>query len=307
MMRVHAPLMCSSTHQGQSHTKTGKPNQDSARHWYDAHSGLWSVAIADGHGAAKHTQSHTGSRIAVDAAVEAIAKYLQQSHDWDKCLIHSLKLDKLRSSLLDPIIESWREGIAADYRKVIGRHELPGEDFLSDAKVHQLYGSTLAFAFPIRNWIVLASLGDSDVMWINRNGSVMTMSPPSDNHSQSVYGVQSLCQSNPQSRIRFLSVQKPIGGTLMLASDGVRNSGQFKTEAVSLLRSCHEMACFNPKGLQEYLSQQIRNMAMTGAQDDCTACVVHFPPCIINKIKWRDYLIRGGRAFKMLTVQQKKG
>ena len=59
---------------GASHLADGRPNQDALAQWPDGTTAVPAalVAIADGHGGARHFRSDVGSRIAVDVTVATL-------------------------------------------------------------------------------------------------------------------------------------------------------------------------------------------------------------------------------------------
>src|SRR5436305_13472733 len=62
---------------GASHVRASLPNQDSFACWAEAGTSPAGavVAVSDGHGSTRHFRSETGSKLAVEAALEIIREF----------------------------------------------------------------------------------------------------------------------------------------------------------------------------------------------------------------------------------------
>lgn len=159
------PRICSASVRGNSHVLRDIPNQDSSCYKFSSSKGSWAAAIADGHGSSAHPKSDIGSRIAVQCAVDVLLGYLE-SNEAD-----SIGLEELRVKLAERMVQAWRNSVSKyhfDQKEEIDPASSIQEPSESD---FILYGTTLAFAAPYKDAILLGSIGDSDGFWRSKVGS----------------------------------------------------------------------------------------------------------------------------------------
>src|SRR5579863_7961608 len=86
---------------GSSHLRSGLPNQDSIGKWADPGGSLAILAVSDGHGSASHFRSEIGSRMGVEAAVQALRATPIPVPDGHAQV------------LAQSIVQAWREAVMA--------------------------------------------------------------------------------------------------------------------------------------------------------------------------------------------------
>ena len=79
--------------QGALHRKSETPNQDAWGQWMDAASSCAAVAVADGHGAARHFRRDIGARAAVDAALAALRQLATMGGTPDQGQLQAISAD----------------------------------------------------------------------------------------------------------------------------------------------------------------------------------------------------------------------
>src|ERR1022692_3429483 len=86
---------------GSSHLRTGLPNQDSLAKWAGPGGSPAVLAVSDGHGSASHFRSDAGSRMGVEAAVQALRETPVPVPDGHAQV------------LAQAIVQAWREAVMA--------------------------------------------------------------------------------------------------------------------------------------------------------------------------------------------------
>ena len=220
---------------GSSHVRTGLPNQDALASWCDADQALPAiVAVADGHGGARHFRSEQGARFAVDTAIETL-RALASAID---SLSDDARPQFAAVEIAPRIVEQWRARVMAhlaanaitdaEWRALLASD---GEAAVESVRLDPLlaYGATLLAALVTNNSVVLAQLGDGDILAIAPDGST-TRPVPAD---ERLIGntTTSLCQVGAEAdfRVVVLPASRAPLAMLMLSTDGYANS--FKTDS----------------------------------------------------------------------------
>jgi serine/threonine protein phosphatase PrpC len=181
------------------------------------------AAVADGHGHWKHFRSGRGAQFAVDVACAAA---LEAASEFAACG-DSEEVISLAASVLAPgVLTAWREAVTADVAAApIRSEERPtGEEPTGDSDPVVAYGTTLLMCAVLGRWIVLAQIGDGDIVVVTGDGKALTPVPidPSLDGRIST----SLCQSTALSSFRYAAIDQestPVS-LVMLATDGYGNS-----------------------------------------------------------------------------------
>jgi serine/threonine protein phosphatase PrpC len=266
------PSICSASVRGHSHVLRDIPNQDSSCYKFSSSNELWAAAIADGHGSSAHPRSDVGSRIAVQCAVDVLLGYLESKK------ADSIDLEELRVQLAEHIIQAWRVDISK-------YHLDKNEGFDSGSSIQELsdrefilYGTTLAFAAPYRDSILLGSIGDSDGFWRSKSGLVRSLNLFGNTGDGIGEETHSLCLPNAKKFFSLAALQVGAnGGTLVLATDGVKKSLRHDVDLNNLLDYYHDLAATDLEAVEDDLRAQLEELTTDGSGDDCTAVVIHFP------------------------------
>ena len=266
------PRICSASVRGNSHVLRDIPNQDSSCYKFSSSKESWAAAIADGHGSSAHPRSDVGSRLAVQCAVDVLLAYLENKN------ANLLDLEELRAKLAEHIIQAWRDDISKYHFDQ--NVELDPGSSIQDLSDHDffLYGTTLAFAAPYRDAILLGSIGDSDGFWRSESGLVRNLNL-FDNAGDGIgEETHSLCLPNAKKFFSLVALQVGAnGGTLVLATDGVKKSLRNDVDLNNLLDYYHALAATDQEAVEEDLRAQLEALTTEGSGDDCTAIVIHFP------------------------------
>ncbi len=250
--RRSAWLALTASERGASHIAMKSPNQDAVATERAGASGIV-TAVADGHGHSRHLRSARGSRLAVEIGcqvaqeladrIEGDSAFLAQREPSATVGAASGELAKLTEEFCVPaIVRRWREAVLADvnadpFTDAEQRLRHAGDD----ATI--AYGSTLLLGVALPDWLILAQIGDGDVVGVRADGrSVQPV--PGDPQLDGLV-TTSLCGADPRSDFRVAvvdTVRQPLLAVL-LATDGYGNAqvvdawpGAFSEDLAWMLR-----------------------------------------------------------------------
>ena len=265
------PRIYTASVRGNSHVLRDIANQDSSHFQYGSIPDRWAVAIADGHGSSAHPKSEIGSRIAVQSAVETALDFLENE------VGEFQSLEEIGERIINSIINKWRVQITT--LNQIEKGEQPkldeGDEITPDDLL--LYGTTLAFVFPYRDVLLLGSIGDSDGFWRLQSGLVRSLDLFENNDDGIGEETHSLCLPNAKRFFRFKALPSINGGTLFVATDGVKKSLSDEDSLNNILDYYHTLASNKNDSLEADLTEQLQELTREGSGDDCTAVIIHFP------------------------------
>lgn len=272
MESIQRPRIYSASVRGNSHVLRNIANQDSSHFQYGSTPNRWAAAIADGHGSSLHPKSEIGSRLAVQSAVGTAIDFLENEDT--QC--HSL--EKIGEHIIDSIIKKWRVEILnlnllergeKTTNKREESEEIPQDEIL-------LYGTTLAFVFPYQDVLLVGSIGDSDGFWRSQSGLVRSLDLFKNNDDGIGEETHSLCLPNAKRFFRFEALPSINGGTLLLATDGVKKSLSNEESLNNILDYYHDLASNKYDLLESDLIEQLHELTREGSGDDCTVVIIHF-------------------------------
>jgi Protein phosphatase 2C len=186
------------------------------------------VAVADGHGHARHFRSAEGAEIAVAVAARlgtACAVEIAAASD-------AAIVEEILGRLAPAVVSVWREHVRRDIEeRPITDDELGAAGLEPDATFVDLvygYGATLLVAIAAGAWLACLQLGDGDLFVVAPDGTVRRP-VPSDPRLDGLR-TTSLCQPDAVDSIRYGVIRataQPIGA-VMLATDGFGNAQRRK-------------------------------------------------------------------------------
>jgi len=204
------------TRLGAGHRRRGQPCQDASLtvRLAGAEGTCWLMAVADGHGNARHRHSAVGSAAACRAAHRAVATALETRELDDPRLWRQLLGDDLPRD----IHRLWLEEVRVHWREAESDAPFDGVT----------YGTTLGLVLLTPLWWGCTGLGDWDLVRVEANGEAQLI-----NEERGPVGrgeaTASLCLPSapalfmPRAHIETLSPDTPAFA-LVLSTDGVRKS-----------------------------------------------------------------------------------
>ena len=221
---------------GASHQRNGKPCQDAVSIWSGTFLAepVLVMAVADGHGDRRHDLSHRGAALAVEAGVEEVVQSLSAAASGEP--------GTPAAPLTARVTDRWARKVLADASAAGGEN---GSDPEGDPHpVLTRYGTTLLLAVATRERILLAQMGDGDILFVRPDGRVE--SPLEKDPALFGSITHSLSSRNVQECWHTAEIPGSGGGVLLLATDGLSDSfagpgeEEFQTFARSLVDRIRE-------------------------------------------------------------------
>ncbi|GEM_PF-547139 len=291
-------LVLTASERGASHAASKLPNQDAVV-TEPIESGGVVAAVADGHGHWRHVRSARGSRLAVSVGCQVgheLAGLLEDGKsvpaDGDDppdelptasqvspVQTSASQIGELVRDLLVPtIVQRWRSAVLADVAAAPFTDQ--EEDLRQDGDDATIaYGSTLLLAVALRQWLILAQIGDGDMVGVRADGAAV-QPVPEDPALDGRY-TTSLCGPDASSdfRVAVLDTSQTPLVAMLLATDGYGNAqimdhwaGAFSADLAELLKERDE----------HWLASQLpawaaRCASADGSADDTTVALMLAP------------------------------
>ncbi len=242
-------VVCGACVRGASHERAGLPNQDAIATWVPppgAENDPVIVAIADGHGGARHFRSAIGARFTVDTTVEllrSLATRIEAASDAERSRIAAVDVPA-------GIVGAWNERVRSHLASTpitaaewAGVEATEGRAALDAVRADPMlaYGTTALAAMVTGCCVVLAQLGDGDILAVAPDGTT-TRPLPAD---ERLLGnrTTSICRPGSERDFRCIAVaagRVPLS-LLLLSSDGYANSFQTDEDFLLVGRDLQEM------------------------------------------------------------------
>ena len=216
------------------------------------------LAVADGHGHARHDLSEYGSKIAVKLAIEGLVRFFNDFYSKDNNLSRGQIKTHFRLNFPRCIVRSWREAVLQDAAERVSIH-IASEDKTNAYPLIKRYGTTLLVALILPDLLLLGQIGDGDILRILPDGSVVrTFSPNPYLVGNATYSLSSL---SADKLWQTMALERTKGEALFLSTDGLSNAfttdAQFHIFAHSLLGRIKEFGInaidmLLPRWLDEY-------------------------------------------------------
>jgi serine/threonine protein phosphatase PrpC len=202
------------TERGAAHRAAGLPNQDAVE--VRPLGGGMVAAVADGHGHSRHFRSARGARMAVSLACQAAGDLAARPGGLPAAP------EELRRLLVPDIVMRWRDAV---------RRDVAAEPFTGAEEVVRRgddvtipYGTTLLVAIGMGERLLLAQIGDGDIVCIRRDGTAL-LAVPGDPLLDGRH-TTSLCSHGAGDSFRVAVVDLTRTAVLgaLLATDGYGNA-----------------------------------------------------------------------------------
>jgi hypothetical protein len=202
------------TERGAAHRAAGLPNQDAVE--VRPLGGGMVAAVADGHGHARHFRSARGAQLAVSIACRAVGDLTGRPGGLPAAP------EELRRLLVPDIVTQWRDAVHRDVaaEPFTGAEEATRRG--DDATIP--YGTTLLVAIGMGERLLLAQIGDGDIVCIRPDGTAL-LAVPGDPLLDGRH-TTSLCSQGAGHSFRVAGVDLTATAVLaaLLATDGYGNA-----------------------------------------------------------------------------------
>ncbi|MBQ1537932.1 MAG: protein phosphatase 2C domain-containing protein [Ruminococcus sp.] len=271
---------------GQSHVKKNIVCQDSSAHKVTDDYAI--AVVADGHGSKKHFRSNIGSKCAVEATLEVLARFMETEGFFET-------FPERRSSVIKNIekqvIACWNEKVNAHHDAnpvtVVEKKPFTHDEF-AEIPVESYYGTTLICGVMCKDFTFGFQLGDGSLVTVLEDG---TTSMPMDYNEQNPANItSSMCNANAASMFaEFYSVEPKVAA-LFASTDGLYTTfggEQAFFDYHTLIAS----QLIDPEKVRASVENNIAKRTHYGTEDDISfACAVNGDllaecrPALINKV-----------------------
>ena len=256
-------IIFNSTALGASHIKDSKPCQDYSLSWRSDNGDTLVIIVCDGHGSSTYVRSDVGSRLAAEAALDAIKSFVQGDPEWlnntsgavtaresdealrfnteppapdatdvekeryEQRLMFIDQVDGIRDQ--DKVFEALFTSIYEDWLSRIASDKEQNpftEDelkLLNGNRIEKAYGSTLMAYVQTPNYWFAFHIGDGRLIGLNNNYQWAELVPWDCNCF--LNSTTSLCNSNPVPKFRYaFDATGHFPIAVFCCSDGVEDS-----------------------------------------------------------------------------------
>src|SRR5215472_16157588 len=261
------------TERGAAHRAAGIPNQDAVATISLGNGGM-AAAVADGHGHSRHFRSAQGSRLAVSIACQAAHDLATRPGGLPG---PGREAQELRRVLVPGIVARWRDAVLAD----VAAEPFTGPEAVvrrgDDPTIP--YGTTLLLAIGQGERLLLAQIGDGDIVGIGADGTAL-LPVPGDPLLDGRH-TTSLC--SPGAAGSFRVAAAGLAGTpllgVLLATDGYGNA-QVARAWEAMVSA--DLAGLIPARPASWLASQLpvwagRCASLDGSGDDTTLALLLAP------------------------------
>jgi serine/threonine protein phosphatase PrpC len=232
---------------------------------------ILAVAVADGHGGARHDLSHCGAALAIQAAVGEVIASLPVAGSVGAWRPVSLAGEE---EFHTRVTARWRESVVADAGRKPGLS--PDGEGVPDLLTR--YGSTLLIALIDGSECWVGQIGDGDILLVRPDGSIEAPVPK----DETLLGMVTYSLSSRDSPGLWRTARFPIGagGLLLLATDGLSDSFENpESEFHVFARSLSERVTgFGIERVGSALPGWLDGYSLNGSGDDMTLVLVSLNP-----------------------------
>lgn len=267
---------------GASHHRAGLPNQDSLGWLQRSGPGEFLiVAASDGHGSAKYFRSHTGSRLAIEAAL-ALAQEFVEGQEASTTLSAIKRTAEER--LPQELTRKWREAVGRDLNdapltteelETLAKADSDAARSSIEANPVHAYGATILLTVVMQSFILYFQLGDGDILIVSESGEVTR--PLQKDERLFANETTSLSSTSAWSdfRISFQALAGQPPALILMSTDGYANS--FQDEEGFLKVGSDILDMIRSDGLDkvdESLEAWLTEATDKGSGDDVTLAII---------------------------------
>lgn len=223
------------------------------------------LAVADGHGSSACFRSETGAAFAVKASLELMAGFCSEI-DFAKYYLDDFK-DEFKRRLM----EAWRQEVS----RHLAENPFSASELTRESDPFVAYGSTLLAARAGEKQLLLAQIGDGDILMVSSTGQVLRPWPRDERH----LGVEttSLCTEDAAAniRLRVEPLTPEFPRLILLCTDGYSNSFRADAGFLKVGTDLLEMIeADGPDSVEHELEGWLEEASRLGSGDDVTLGVL---------------------------------
>jgi hypothetical protein len=275
------PVFCgfSKSVMGASHEKSGKVCQDSSDCKVAESYAI--AVVADGHGSKKHFRSNMGSRFAVEATIETVDKFYEDTEEFEKNfpVNHKMIIKNIEKQIIsvwdNKVTEHLKNNPVTDEEK----KDFTEEEF-SEIAPESFYGTTLIAAVAGRNYTFGMQIGDGSLVAIFEDGAAVM--PMEYEESAPANITASICNASASSMFNSFYIADKKLLSVFVSTDGLYTS--FGREADFL--SYHTIITSQLAESDDFGSAVYKNLVKRshfGTEDDISLSCVYNKENVIEK------------------------
>jgi protein phosphatase 2C-like protein len=269
---------------GARHIENGMPNQDAIKMMIattttslQSNNNAIILAIADGHGNSINFRSAIGARFAVEIACQKLLGIAGQVATFTNIAMFN---DIVQNSLPRILSQEWHLTVDNHFKSnPLTSGELT--QLNNDAKIKEriskepkiAYGTTLLCALLSEQFVILAQIGDGDILTVNEVGKVIRPILQDGEARVEKEMINSLYMHESWNGFKIVFLREPqtFPRLIMLTTDGYKNS--YHDENAFCRVAIEYMTMIQEKGLQDVsskLGKITSEISKEGSGDDIT-------------------------------------
>lgn len=244
------------------------------------------LAVADGHGDARHDRSARGAQIAVASAQDVLLSFARTFYPQGPDVLKR----EFRANFPRRVVMTWHERIRKDFRKYPNTSPPPvlkpplslapplmpappsaptsaATPASADRILSTRYGTTLLAALILPDVLLAGQIGDGDVVVQRTDGSIETPLETID----SLVGGETFSMSSSDAPLlwRLWTGTPSDLAFLSLSTDGLRNAFAGKPEFLAMLKSLREnVERWGARKVRKILPGYLDHYSRNGSGDD---------------------------------------
>ena len=254
-------IVFSKSCRGFAHIKSGKPCQDYSLSYQDPERTI--LACCDGHGGDVYVRSARGSKFAANAVLNVFSSLSPR-------FLAKHRGEEAEAKIKMELLCEWNRLAEEDLqRHALSKREL---ECLDEAKKESLlanpikaYGTTMTGALLLGNWLVIASIGDSECILLSKGTMECPLASEDDPAGNITY---SLCQDDAYRHIRVKVLPfRGIAGVFLMTAGFAGPYQSYANLEASFLKPLAKRAAL--EGSSSFAGDLVQELAeRRGSGDD---------------------------------------
>lgn len=265
---------------GASHEVSGLPCQDSSA--YKVGERYAVAVVADGHGSKKHFRSNVGSNAAVEAVLETIERFYEDSEEFEKNFPVNYK--SIIKNIEKQVISIWNSKIMEHLEKnPVTKEEKSKFSTEEFEKIlpESYYGTTLITAVVGNGFTFGFQIGDGSLVAVFEDGETSMLMDYEEANPANI--TASMCNANAASMFDDFYVNDKTPFALFVSTDGLYTSFGCDNDFLDY----HTIVASQLSDLNAFESAVVKNLKKRshfGTQDDISLSCVYNTGLVNDKM-----------------------